>query len=177
MKTYDRFPRETCDCTLCAAPCRVSPGFLGVDDLSRIRNALQVKPDDFDKWALERFAAGDGLKIFAKGREFNVPVIYPAQRDGVGDCVFLTAGSCIIHDEAPIGCSHINQCDTIKGEPILRLALLEIADEWRKVESRGKSEYVELWRYLAANGKNAIPSRHRAALLSTEKDRIRKAAT
>ncbi len=176
MKTYDRFPRQTCRCGPCATPCRVSPGFLGVGDLERIRGALAVKPDDFDSWALERFAAGDGIRIFAKGREFNIPVISPAQLATVGDCVFLTAGQCIIHAEAPIGCSHVNQCDTLKSEGLIRLALLEIADEWRDSENRVRSPYVALWRFLTANNRIAIPARHRAGRLSDELTKLRRGA-
>jgi Fe-S-cluster containining protein len=154
----------------------VAPGFLGVGDLDRLQIELKIPSAEFDQWAREHLAAGDGRKVAHKGTVFVCPVIVPQQTEaGVGHCVFFMAGECSVHKAAPIGCSHLNQCEPEKGEGPVRLALLEVAEEWLRVERGGRSNYVALWNYLAQVGRNALPTRTRNAMLSDELERVRKA--
>lgn len=173
---YERFERSYCDCERCKAPCRVAPGFLGVGDLDRMQIQLKIPQADFQTWAGANLAAGDGRKVAHKGNVFVCPVIVPQQAEGgVGHCAFFTGGECSVHAAAPIGCSHQNQCEPESGEGPTRLALLEVAEEWLRVERGGQSNYVALWNYLAMAGRNALPTRTRNALLSNELERVRKA--
>lgn len=178
MGARDRFPRMVCDCQKCRIPCRVAPGFLGVGDIDRIQKALKIEAKDFHDWAADHFAASDGAKVWSKGRVFTVPTIIPQQRETVGECVFHSAeGLCTIHENSPIGCSHFSVCENPPEREILvREALLEIADEWRKVEQRAHSNYVALWRYLSTLGRIPIPTLKRLERFNFELEKIRKGA-
>lgn len=176
MGVYERFQRTGCDCERCKAPCRVAPGFLGVGDLDRMQIQLKIPVSGFQEWAGMYLAAGDGRKVAHKGTVFVCPVIVPQQAEGgVGHCAFFSGGICTVHGAHPIGCSHQNQCEPEKGEGAVRLALLEVAEEWLRVERGGRSNYVALWNYLASVGRNALPTRTRNQLLSDELERVRKA--
>lgn len=176
MGVYERFQRTSCDCERCKAPCRVAPGFLGVGDLDRLQIELKIPSAQFDQWAREHLAAGDGRKVAHKGQVFVCPVIVPQQFEGVGHCAFFQGDQCTVHAAKPIGCSHQNQCEPEAGEGAVRLALLEVAEEWLRVERGGQSNYAALWNFLDVSGRNAIPTRTRNARLSDELERVRKAA-
>lgn len=175
MSARDRFPRTVCDCQKCRIPCRMAPGFLGVGDVERIQRTLGIPAAEFHEWAAGHFAASDGAKVWSKGRVFTIPTIIPAQVDNVAECVFLSAdGLCTIHATAPIGCSHFTVCENPpEREILIREALLEIADEWRKGAGQ-HSNYVALWRYLSTLGKIPIPTLKRLDRFNSELEKLRK---
>ena len=92
------FHRTVCNCAFCRAPCHHLPGSLDVADLE-----LLCPPGrDLFAWAEEHLRA-----LIDK----SFPTLVPA-RGLDGGCHWLHGGKCLVHGNAPYGCSFFDAHQT-----------------------------------------------------------------
>jgi hypothetical protein len=145
------FPRTSCACEFCRAPCRHLPGSLDVDDLTR----LCPPGRDVFAWAEEHLRALTDKPY---------PTLVPARQDN-GACHWLFGGLCAVHENAPFSCAFFDMHMT--DEEVKRRTAATI--QARQKDAAQNGLYYRLWLHLCRNGLVAVAG-DRAAL--TEELRV-----
>jgi Fe-S-cluster containining protein len=167
----EQFPRTSCDCRLCKAPCRVLPGALAPEDLPAIAAHLGTTPDD--KQFLETYLqASDGARVamrddFGNLREFSVPSLVPKLLPT--GCVFLDdEGRCKIHAVSPAACALLDMHQSAdEGRPRAEALVRQ-----QMLSHERNDEYSRAVKHLEAVGCQAPPLAERRRRFIVETARV-----
>ncbi|MGE3807439.1 MAG: hypothetical protein AB7K24_22475 [Gemmataceae bacterium] len=129
------FERTVCGCEFCRAPCRHIPGSLDVSDLER----LCPPGRDIFAWAEEHLVA-----LVDK----SCPTLVPAR--GVnGHCHWLFQDLCVVHENAPFGCSFFDSHMSDEEAKIRADATMQA----RRDDAQANGLYYRVWMHLQARGR------------------------
>lgn len=129
------FERTVCGCEFCRAPCRHIPGSLDVADLDRLCPPGQ----DVFAWAEQHLVA-----LIDK----PCPTLVPA-RGSNGHCHWLFQDMCVVHENAPFGCSFFDS--HMSPEEAARRADATMAA--RRADAAANGLYFRVWLHLQARGR------------------------
>lgn len=128
------FARTVCGCEFCRIPCRHLPGTLDVADLER----LCPEGQDVFAWAEQHLVA-----LVDK----SCPTLVPA-RQANGHCHWLIDQRCVVHENAPFGCSffdtHMSDEESERRGQATKAA--------RRQDAKDNGLYYRVWRYLQSKG-------------------------